>query len=439
MVTEVPSLTDTLNFFEHAFEGGRTVLGPNAKRLFTTLVTFEVVFSGLYIALGESTGIKTLARKLLFIGFLYWVIENYTDVLHAVLQGFLDAGQQAVGVNGIDLATLQSPDKIFQHGLIAAKPAVDKLFSEQQNSTFGIPSIDMILMALCLTASVLSYGLIAVQIFITYLEFLLISAVGFILIPFGIFKPTAWLSERVFGAIVMFGIKLMVLALVVGMSDVFVSTLSLPETVSWQQMFEFLIVSLALAFLSFHAPGIAVSLFTGAPQFSITSGAVSAIAANSLIHNQARNQSSVVAAAANAGARTLGSMYGSSRPEISQGATGSRTSGTSSSSGLSKVARIAAGATAGALAAPFNSAKENLLYGSDSPSSPTARHIRQRGDNPLEKGLRGSFNRGKFSIQKFRDFDSKIPLPSTKPEAKEQTANDPTDGNKQSSKDGESK
>jgi type IV secretory pathway TrbL component len=92
------------------------------------------------------------------------------------------------------------------------------------------------------------------------------------------FKPTAFMAERVFGAIIAFGVKLMALALIIGISDAFLQTIAVPQTVTWQEAIELCVIALALCFLSLHAPGVAQSLLTGTPNLSFAS--ISATAAS---------------------------------------------------------------------------------------------------------------------------------------------------------------
>jgi type IV secretion system protein TrbL len=92
------------------------------------------------------------------------------------------------------------------------------------------------------------------------------------------FKPTAFMAERVFGAIIAFGVKLMALALIIGISDAFLQTIAVPQTVTWQEAIELCVIALALCFLSLHAPGVAQSLLTGAPNLSF--GSIAATAAS---------------------------------------------------------------------------------------------------------------------------------------------------------------
>ena len=65
----------------------------------------------------------------------------------------------------------------------------------------------------------LCYFLIGIQIFITYLEFYVIATLALILLPFGVNRRTAFLGEKAIGAVLSFGIKLMVLAFIAAVAD----------------------------------------------------------------------------------------------------------------------------------------------------------------------------------------------------------------------------
>ena len=65
----------------------------------------------------------------------------------------------------------------------------------------------------------LAFFILAVQLFIAIIEFKLTALAGFILVPFALFGQTAFLAERVLGNVISSGIKLMVLAIVVGIGS----------------------------------------------------------------------------------------------------------------------------------------------------------------------------------------------------------------------------
>src|SRR3546814_17391531 len=63
---------------------------------------------------------------------------------------------------------------------------------------------------------VLAFFILAVQVFVTILEFKLVTLAGFVLIPFAFFGRTAFMAEPVLGHIVSSGIKVLVLAVITG-------------------------------------------------------------------------------------------------------------------------------------------------------------------------------------------------------------------------------
>ena len=122
----------------------------------------------------------------------------------------------------------------------------------------------------------LCFFIIGIQIFITYLEFYIVAALALILIPFGVNKHTAFLGEKAIGAVLSFGIKLMVLAFIASIAIPLVKQWSLPVDPSNKQIFCLLLGSLAITFLAWHAPGLAAGLLSGSP--SLTGGSAAGFA-----------------------------------------------------------------------------------------------------------------------------------------------------------------
>src|SRR5258707_6702893 len=68
---------------------------------------------------------------------------------------------------------------------------------------------------------ILAFFILAVQLFVTILEFKLTTLAGFVLVPFALWNRTSFLAERVLGNVVSSGIKVMVLAVIVGIGSGF--------------------------------------------------------------------------------------------------------------------------------------------------------------------------------------------------------------------------
>lgn len=66
---------------------------------------------------------------------------------------------------------------------------------------------------------VIAFFVLAVQLFVTLIEFKLTTLAGFVLVPFGLFGKTAFLAERVLGNVIASGVKVLVLAVIVGIGS----------------------------------------------------------------------------------------------------------------------------------------------------------------------------------------------------------------------------
>jgi len=97
--------------------------------------------------------------------------------------------------------------------------------------------------------------------FVTLIEFKLTTLAGFVLVPFGLFGRTAFLAEKVLGNVVSSGIKILVLAVIIGIGSTifgqFTSGLNNPPTIN--DALTLILASLSLLGLSIFGPGIAMA------------------------------------------------------------------------------------------------------------------------------------------------------------------------------------
>jgi type IV secretion system protein TrbL len=116
---------------------------------------------------------------------------------------------------------------------------------------------------------IVAFFILAVQLFVTIIEFKLTSLAGFILVPFALWNRTAFLAERVLGNVVSAGIKVMVLAVIVGIGSSFFSEFTAAlhgQEPDIGQAMSLVLASLAIFGLGIFGPAIATGLVSGAPQ-----------------------------------------------------------------------------------------------------------------------------------------------------------------------------
>lgn len=270
-------LTSLLNAFVAVFSAGPGHLAPAAGRLLFLLGGIELTLAGLWWALKGENVLVGLIRKTLLLGLFAFFVANWTTLINTVLDGFVWSGFTAAGSSpAAGVALIKDPSAIIAQGFNTLAPIETEISGL---SSFQLGSLFMYGWAFIFT--LLAFFMLAIQVFITYLEFYLVAALSLVLVPFGIFKHTAFIAERAFGSVVSFGVKLMVLAFIIAAAQPVLSQIAVPANPSLQQAYMVLLASLAIAFLAWHAPGIAAGMISGGP--NLTAGAATGFAASSLL------------------------------------------------------------------------------------------------------------------------------------------------------------
>src|SRR3546814_19146988 len=85
----------------------------------------------------------------------------------------------------------------------------------------------IVILAVAAICTMLAFFILVVQLFVTIVEFRLVTLAAFVLIPFGILKQTSFLSERAFGYVVSAGLKLLTIAVIVSIGSKVFETIPL--------------------------------------------------------------------------------------------------------------------------------------------------------------------------------------------------------------------
>jgi hypothetical protein len=116
---------------------------------------------------------------------------------------------------------------------------------------------------------ILAFFILAIQLFVTLIEFKLSTLAGFVLIPFGLFGKTAFMAERVLGNVISSGIKVLVLAVIIGIGSTLFSQFTQGfggQPPSVDDAMAIVLAALSLLGLGIFGPGIANGLVSGGPQ-----------------------------------------------------------------------------------------------------------------------------------------------------------------------------
>ena len=270
-----------LEAFIRYIDSGFGLLGGDVGFLTTTLIGIDITLAGLFWALGgEDDVIAKFLRKILYVGAFALILNNFRLLTDIVFNSFAGLGLVAGG-GAITARDLLLPGRLAGTGFEAAAPLLEQASDLVGPVGFFNNFVEISVLLIAWLIVLAAFFILAIQLFITILEFKLTSLAGFILVPFALWNRTSFLAARVLGNVVSSGIKVMVLAVIVGIGSnyfaAFTSAITGDE-VSVEQAVSLMLASLSLLGLSIFGPGIAAGLVAGAPQL----GAGSAVSTTAL-------------------------------------------------------------------------------------------------------------------------------------------------------------
>ncbi len=341
-----------LEVFTRYIDSGFGLLGGEVAFVATTLIVIDVTLAALFWSWGADDDILArLIKKTLFVGVFAYLIGNWNNLARIVFESFAGLGLKASGT-GFTTADLLRPGRVAQTGLDAGRPLLDSISGLMGYWSFFENFIQIACLFLAWALVLLAFFILAVQLFVTLIEFKLSTLTGFVLIPFGLFGQSAFMAERVLGNVISSGIKVLVLAVIIGIGSTLFSEFTAGfggASPTIDQAMAIVLAALSLLGLGIFGPGIANGLVSGGPQLSagaavgtgLAAGgaAVAAGAAGGLAVRGAAAAISGTSAAARGGA----TLAGGATTAYSLGAAG-QSGAAGVASGLGGVARAAGGA-----------------------------------------------------------------------------------------------
>lgn len=323
-----------------------------ATSLYGILILLDFILAVL-LNIGETDHIKQLVRKVLFYGFWIWIIREWGTLCDALLDSLMITG---TAIGGVDASVLKNPSTLIDAGLYIAKPYMDYA-SEMSWLEITTSPLNWLMAIIGYAGVVLAFGILALQIFITYVEFYIASALLLIFIPWGSFKYTSFVAEKAIGAVISYGTKLMMLGAVYGLSSGIINSMTVSLTNGEPTpgaVLSSMLGPFALCLLCWQAPGMAAGLMTGAPTLSAGTAAGTAVAGFA---------GAAAGGSAGAGIGSMAMSTGSSAARAGAALAGAATAGsTAGGPGAGGAAGAMSGA-AGFAASAFKSAASNATQG----------------------------------------------------------------------------
>jgi type IV secretion system protein TrbL len=258
-----------LEVFASYIDSGFGLLGGEVGFLASTLVVIDIILAALFWSLAPDEDIiARLVKKTLFVGVFAYLIGNWNNLASIVFESFSGLGLKAAG-SGLAAADFLRPGRVAQVGIDAGRPILEAISGLMGYVSFFENFIQIAVLLFAWLIVLLSFFILAIQLFVTLIEFKLTTLAGFVLIPFGLFGKTAFLAERVLGNVVSSGVKVLVLAVIIGIGSTLFAQFTqgaggAQPTID--DAMTLVLAALTLLGLGVFGPGVANGIVSGGPQ-----------------------------------------------------------------------------------------------------------------------------------------------------------------------------
>src|ERR1700716_3521640 len=208
-----------LAVFTQYIDSGFGLLQPEEAFVATTLIVIDITLAALFWSWsGDDDIIARLVKKTLFVGVFAYLIGNWNNLARIIFESFSGLGLKAAG-SSLSAADFLRPGRVAQVGLDAGRPLLDSISGLMGYISFFENFIQIMVLLFAWVMVLSAFFILAIQLFVTLIEFKLTTLAGFALIPFGLFGKTAFAAERVLGNVISSGVKVLVLAVIVGIGS----------------------------------------------------------------------------------------------------------------------------------------------------------------------------------------------------------------------------
>lgn len=303
-------LNQLLDTFRIASVTGMVNLKPAALGLVTVLGILDVTAMwGLYF--GEMR-VREIMGKVIKIGFFVILILNWGPITTAVEDTFVKVGQIASAHQ-----TATKPSSIMVEGTkkmyrLWNNAIYDIPMSDTAKSSDNIPYYDSngnlnkdatkmveadkkanaptnpfsglgesiaaipgrIIKIILALAIFIAFAFIALNVLLCFVEFYLTTALSIILLPFGVNSHTSFISQKALGAVVNFGVKLMIMIFLLGLMSTMISKMDAITNDDYGKLFEAVLQACMYAFLIWKLPSLISGMLSGTPSMGASASGV---------------------------------------------------------------------------------------------------------------------------------------------------------------------
>ena len=303
-------LNQLLDTFRNASVTGMVNLKPAALGLVAVLGILDITAMwGLYF--GEMR-VREIMGKVIKISFFVILIMNWGPITTAVEDTFVKVGQIASAHQ-----TATKPSSIMVEGTkkmyrLWNNAIYDIPMSDTAKSSDNIPYYDSngnlnkdatkmveadkkanaptnpfsglgesiaaipgrIIKIILALAIFIAFAFIALNVLLCFIEFYLTTALSIILLPFGVNSHTSFISQKALGAVVNFGVKLMIMIFLLGLMSTMISKMDAITNDDYGKLFEAVLQACMYAFLIWKLPSLISGMLSGTPSMGASATGV---------------------------------------------------------------------------------------------------------------------------------------------------------------------
>ena len=311
-----------LEVFTTYIDSGFGLLGGEVRFLAATLLAIDMTLASLFWMLApDNSMIARMIRRTLFVGVFAYLIGNWNNLARIVFDSFAGLGLKASGTS-LSTADFLRPGRIAQVGLDAGRPILEAISGLMGYVSFFENFLQISVLFIAWLTVLLAFFILAIQLFVTLIEFKLTTLAGFVLIPFGLFNKTAFVAEKVLGHVIATGVKVLVLAVIIGIGSTLFSQFTQVSTGAQPTIDDamaLVLAALSLLGLGIFGPGVANGLVSGGPQLGAGAAVGAGVAAGGMV---AAGAGLAVGGARLAGSSMSGAIAASSGSSSGKGSGG---------------------------------------------------------------------------------------------------------------------
>lgn len=262
-----------VTYFERICLYGAAQLMPIAFKLLMALAVIDITIELMFKLEGDH--IQYILHEIFKVGFFIFLIGNWitgTNLMNQLFVSFEQIGITASGVNTIVATSVGEEQIVPQSVLLVAFKVVNAMYAHAPEWKFNI--IAQLVQVVVMLSSFILICLMAVKIVILRMTFWLVAMITVPLIPFGAFKHTRFIFERVIGAMFNLGIRNAVLTFLMciigpilqGLSLKFANSSGFMDNIV--SLLLLLFACILLYALVLAADGMAAGLLSGNPNLS---------------------------------------------------------------------------------------------------------------------------------------------------------------------------